>query len=91
MFAIWVDSWGTRTLIDNDQGRSGQSSRQDLIMNDDGSVDLYYGPTPPKGKEKNWVQTIPGQGWWVYVRFYAPTAAYFDKSWSIGDFERTNQ
>ena len=50
---------------------------------------LYYGPTPPKGKEKNWVQTIPGQGWWVYLRFYAPSKAYFDKSWSIGgDFEK---
>ena len=60
-------------------------------MNPDGSVDLYYGPTPPKGKEKNWVQTIPGQGWWVYLRFYAPTKAYFDKSWSIGDFEKIHR
>ena len=42
----------------------------------------------PKGKEKNWVQTIPGQGWWVYLRFYAPTKAYFDKSWSMGDFRK---
>ena len=42
-------------------------------MDPDGSVDLYYGPTPPKGKEKNWVQTLPVQGWWVYLRFYAPT------------------
>jgi hypothetical protein len=42
----------------------------------------------PKGKEKNWVQTLPGEGWWVYLRFYAPTKAYFDKIWSIGDFER---
>ena len=57
-------------------------------MNPDGSVDLYYGPKPPKGKEKNWVQTIAGQGWWVYLRFYAPTKAYFDKSWSMGDFEK---
>jgi hypothetical protein len=31
-----------------------------MIKNADGSVDLYYGPTAPKGKEKNWVQTIPG-------------------------------
>jgi hypothetical protein len=59
-------------MIDNDQGRSSQSSVQDLVMNPDGSVDLYYGPTSPKGKEKNWVQTIPGRGWWVYLRFYAP-------------------
>jgi hypothetical protein len=87
-WSIAVYSWDTRTLIDNEQKRAAQSSRQDLIKNADGSIDLYYGPTAPKGKEKNWVQTIPGQGWWVYLRFYAPTKAYFDKSWSMGDFEK---
>ena len=87
-WSIAVYSWDTRTLINNKQKRAAQSSRQDLIKNKDGSVDLYYGPTAPKGKEKNWVQTNPGEGWWVYLRFYAPTKAYFDKSWSIGDFEK---
>jgi hypothetical protein len=87
-WSVAVYSWDTRTLIDNKQKRAAQSSRQDLIKNKDGSFDLYYGPTAPKGKEKNWVQTIPGQGWWVYLRFYAPTKAYFDKSWKIGDFEK---
>jgi hypothetical protein len=87
-WSIAVYSWDTRTLIDNDQKRANASSRQDLVKNSDGSVDLYFGPTAPKGKEKNWVQTIPGQGWWVYLRFYAPTKAYFDKSWSMGDFEK---
>ena len=87
-WSVAVYSWDTRTLINNKQQRSAQSSRQDLIKNADGSIDLYYGPMAPKGKEKNWVQTIPGQGWWVYLRFYAPTKAYFDKSWSMGDFEK---
>jgi hypothetical protein len=87
-WSIAVYSWDTRTLIDNKQKRAAQSSRQKLDKNADGSIDLYYGPTAPKGKEKNWVQTIPGQGWWVYLRFYAPTKAYFDKSWSMGDFEK---
>jgi hypothetical protein len=54
----------------------------------DGSVDLYYGSTAPKGKEEHWVQTVSGQGWWAYPRFYAPTKEYFDKSWSMGDFEK---
>ena len=90
-WSIAVYSWDTRTLINNKQKRAGQSSRQDLIKNADGSVDLYYGPKAPNGKEKNWVQTIPGQGWWVYLRFYAPTESYFDKSWSMGDFERVDQ
>ena len=87
-WSISVYSWDTRTLINNDQKRADASSRQDLDVNTDGSVDLYFGPTALKGKEKNWVQTIPGQGWWVYLRFYAPTAAYFDKSWAMPDFEK---
>jgi hypothetical protein len=87
-WSIAVYSWDSRTLINNPQKRAAQSSRQDLVKNADGSIDLYYGPKAPKGKEKNWVQTLPGQGWWVYLRFYAPTKAYFDKSWTIGDFER---
>lgn len=87
-WSITVYSWDTRTLIDNPQKRADLSSRQDLLKNADGSVDLNFGPTAPSGKEQNWVQTIPGQGWWVYLRFYAPTQAYFDKSWAMPDFEK---
>jgi hypothetical protein len=39
-------------------------------------------------KRKNWVQTIPGQGWWIYLRFYVPIRAYFDKSWAMPDFKK---
>ena len=28
-------------------------------MNADGSVDVYFGPKVPAGKETNWVQTVP--------------------------------
>jgi hypothetical protein len=88
-WSVAVYSWDTRALIDNEQKKAALSSRQkELVKNDDGSYDLYFGPKAPKGKENNWVQTIPGQGWWVYLRFYAPTKAYFDKSWSMGDFEK---
>jgi hypothetical protein len=90
-WSVAVYSWDTRTLIDNEQKRSALSSRQEeLVKNDDGSYDLYFGPKAPEGKESNWVQTIPGQGWWVYLRFYGPTKEYFDKSWSMGDFEEVN-
>jgi hypothetical protein len=27
-----------------------------------GSVGVYFGPTAPKGLEKNWVPTLPGKG-----------------------------
>jgi hypothetical protein len=78
----------TRCFIDNKYEIAGRDSRMDLIKNADGSVDLYFGPEAPKGKEKNWVPTIPGRGWFAYFRFYAPTEAYFDRSWSLPDIEK---
>lgn len=53
----------------------------DLLKNADGSVDIYMSPKPPKGFEKNWIPTVSGRAWFAYFRLYAPTGAYFDKSW----------
>lgn len=85
------------TVYDNDTRcfvRTGQlpdkSSRMDLAYNDDGSVDLYFGPEAPadEDKQKNWIKTVPEQGWFTYFRLYAPTEAYFDRSWQLNDLER---
>jgi hypothetical protein len=76
----------TRCLIDNPQQRGDRGSRDpDLVTNDDGSVDLYFGPEAPAAGESNWVQTLPGQHWFSYFRFYGPLEAYFDRSWKLGD------
>ena len=83
--ATVYDVW-TRCLIDNEQQRGDRGSRDaDLVANDDGSVDLFFGPTAPEGTESNWVQTIPGKHWFSYFRFYGPLEAYFDRSWKLGD------
>ncbi|WP_319525539.1 DUF1254 domain-containing protein [uncultured Desulfosarcina sp.] len=81
----------TRCFIDNQFEKAGLDSRSDLIKNKDGSVDLYFGPQVPKGKEKNWIPTVPGRGWFGYFRFYAPTEAYFDRSWRLPDIETVNK
>jgi hypothetical protein len=79
---------GTRSIILNEQHRAQLGSREDLAKNADGSVDVYFGPTAPKGFEKNWIQSVPGQAWFAVFRFYAPTEAYFDKSWPLPDIEK---
>ena len=38
----------------------------------------------PEGKEKNWIQTIPGKPWFVFFRLYGPTEAFFERSLSLG-------
>jgi len=31
---------------------------------------------------------VPGKSWFGYFRLYAPTEAYFDKSWPLPNFEK---
>jgi hypothetical protein len=82
---------GTRQMVVTEQGRPDISSRkEDIVKNDDGSIDVHFGPKAPEGHEANWVQTEPGKGWFAYFRFYAPTKAFFDKSWSLPDIEKVN-
>ena len=78
----------TRCFVDTGTNPD-RSSRDNIVKNDDGSVDLYFGPEAPAGKpESNWIKTIPGKGWLTYFRLYGPTQAYFDRSWVLPDIER---
>ncbi len=61
-----------------------------LSKNADGSVDLYFGPKPPAGKESNWLYTQAGQKWFPWFRVYGPEKAILDKSWKLPDIEKIN-
>src|SRR5499426_531964 len=78
----------TRSMIQTDQQFPSVSSQTGgLKVNADGSVDVYFGPTSPAGKEKNWVQTVPGKGWNVILRLYSPLKPWFAKMWRPGEIE----
>jgi hypothetical protein len=66
-------------------GRSSQSPG--LLVNADGSVDLYFGPKAPAGKESNWTPTDPRAEFEILFRFYGPLPSLFDKSWVLPDVE----
>ena len=88
-WSVTVYSQATRCLINNGTGRADRSSRHDLVENEDGSVDLYFGPgDPPEGMENNFVKTNSGEGFFVYLRLYAPTEPYFERSWPLPDLEK---
>ena len=67
---------------------SRNSKRDDLVHNDDGSVDIVFGPDEPQELASNWVQTVQGKGWFVLLRLYGPLEAWFDRTWRPGDIER---
>ena len=78
----------TRCIIKNEQQIADRSSRMDLLINADGSVDLYFGPDAPAGKEQNWIPTVAGKAWFPYFRLYSPKQAFLDKSWVLLDIEK---
>jgi hypothetical protein len=63
------------------------SQKADITINANTSVDVYFGPKPPPGKESNWVQTWPGKGWNVILRLYGPLQPWFDKTWRPAEIE----
>jgi len=80
----------SRSELQNGKEFPSVSQYTGPVPNTDGSVDIYFGPRSPVGKEKNWIKTMPGNGWFAYLRFYSPTEAFFEKSWKPGDIEKTN-
>jgi hypothetical protein len=68
---------------------SKNNAKPGLVSNADGSVDLVFGPTPPAVDDSNWIQTVPGKGWFALLRLYGPLEPWFDKTWKPGEIEPT--
>ena len=86
-WSITVYDAVTRSQVQTASNDAARSSLDKLQTNADGSIDLYFGPKSPAGKESNWVQTLPGKGWYPMFRFYSPTAGLFDGTWKLPDIE----
>ena len=78
----------THALIKGMDRASRASNAADLEKNSDGSVDIWFGPKAPEGKESNWVPTDPNRRFELMFRLYAPTKALFDKAWTLPDVEK---
>ena len=77
----------TRSMVQNPTNDAARSSYDELKTNADGSFDLYFGPDAPAGQESNWIETVPGRGFYPMFRFYSPTAPLFDGTWTLPDVE----
>ncbi len=63
------------------------SSLAGLKKNQDGGVDMYFGPKAPKGKEANWIPTVKDRRFFLLFRFYGPQKGVFDGSFELNDIE----
>lgn len=72
-----------------DLSRTGRSSQSPGIQkNEDGSVDIYFGPKAPVGKESNWIPTNSDGEFEVLFRLYGPEKEFAEKTWKLPDIEK---
>jgi hypothetical protein len=82
----------TRSMLDTPQRypRAGSQTYPSPAAkaSSDGSTTVYFGPTQPQGVPRgNWIQTMPGKGWFTLLRLYSPLETFFDKSWRPSEIE----
>ena len=88
-WSIVIYDADTRCLIDNrdkkGKGKATVGSRTEgLRTNADGSYYMLLGPgDPPKGWEANYVRTLPGRGWFPYMRAYGAGKEFFDDTYKL--------
>lgn len=74
-------------LINNSIKRYAIGDRDNLIFNDDGSVDIWIQNQAPKGKENNWLPAPQGE-FALTMRLYLPKNNVRDGSWPLPDIEK---
>lgn len=88
-WSVTVYDSTTASGLDNGQPFPSINTMDKPIQNADGSTDIYFGPESP-GTGKNWLGTLPGKGYFVILRLYGPTKAFFEKTWKPSDVEKLN-
>ena len=84
------------TFFDDVPAVAVSSKREDLVIEEDGSVTLTFGPTVPDGHpETNHVMTRGDGSWFTLFRWYGPQPELFpgagERRWTIGDIERIGE
>ena len=50
---------------------------------------ITLSPEQPAASAKNWIRTVPGEGWFTIFRLYGPLEGYFDHTWKPSDLTPT--
>ena len=81
-WSVTIYDTQTRSMMQTDQASAGINSLGEGIKkNTDGSIDIYFAPKAPEGKESNWIQTISGKSWFILLRMYGPLEPWLNKTW----------
>ncbi len=87
-WAVTIYDTQTRSMLQTSQPFPSVGSQSEGFQkNADGSYDVYFAAKAPAGKERNWLQTVPGKSWFAILRMYGPLQPWIDKTWRPSEIE----
>jgi hypothetical protein len=87
-WSVLVYDAKTNLIIKNNQSwPSVHRKKKNLVIEEDGSVEVFFGPKSPVGKENNWIQTISKKSWYMVINLYEPKEAWFKQAWIPGTIQ----
>ncbi|MCO8122746.1 DUF1254 domain-containing protein [Stieleria sp. TO1_6] len=74
------------TMPETDQLLPSTNGYYDIPKNDDGSIDIWFGPQQPDDvADSAFIKTIPGRNFLVCFRLYGAEDAFYDQTWKLDD------
>ena len=87
-WSVMVYDRQTRSMLQTGQTKPDVGSQSgQVVPSPDGSTEILFGASAPEGKVSNWLQTVPGKGFFVILRLYNPMPSFFDKTWRPSEIE----
>jgi hypothetical protein len=75
------------TMPETEQLLPSTNGYYDIPQNEDGSIDIWFGPQQPDGvADSAFIQTIPGRHFVVALRLYGTGVEFYDQTWKPDDF-----
>ena len=79
------------TMPETDQLLPSKNGFENTMINDDGSIDLYFGPKKPEDvAETNFIKTVKGRDFITVIRLYGTGIEFFDQTWKPDDVIRVD-
>jgi hypothetical protein len=74
------------TMPETPQLLPSKNGFENTVKNENGSIDLFFGPTQPEGvADTNWIQTVDGRDFMTVIRLYGTGIEFFDQTWKPDD------
>jgi hypothetical protein len=84
-WSVTVYDGDTASFVHEASIVSLDSYNEKTTKNPDRSVDIFFSPQAPAGKQNNWVATGKGGQWFVIFRLYGPQKPFLEKIWQLPD------